>query len=558
MKTHRLKLFLLPAVTFALSLVSPKSLAATLVVTNLASLGPGTLRQALSDNITLGGGNTIVFSNVSGTITLQGELSVLAPVTILGPGSNVLAVSGNNLSRVFTVAAGPTLISDLTIRNGRLVGATGQGGQQNGQEVWGGGVYNLNGALTLSNCVVLSNSVVGGVGAARQMGTVGRGGHASGGGVANVNGTLSLLSCVFGGNQATGGRGGFATQNGAGFGGDGQGGAVYTSTGTGFISACSFMNNQSSGGLGGAIGGDGQAGTGGSGYGGSVYSVSPLLVRGTTISGSSATGGNAGDGTGNVAGGGYGGGIYSISTLSLFSSTIVSNTALGLGTDSGGGVFGGSDTGLTNCTIAFNQSDTGGGLQGTATLANTIVARNSASTGPDANGFLFNSQDYNLIENTNGMTLQGTLTHLITGQDPLLGPLQNNGGPTHTMALLSNSPAIDQGKSFGLDTDQRGFARLYNLPSIANATGGDGSDIGAYELIPTPLLNIQPAPGNNVVVFWSSDAANFRLESVTNLLSANSWQEVTNARTFVANLTIVTNSASSSMKFYRLVLPPAP
>ncbi|HEX5221115.1 MAG TPA: choice-of-anchor Q domain-containing protein, partial [Verrucomicrobiae bacterium] len=191
-----------------------------------------------------------------------------------------------------------------------------------------------------------------------------------------------------------------------------------------------------------------------------------------------------------------------------------------------------------------------------ATLANTIVARNSATNGPDGNGFLFNSQDYNLIENTNGMTLLGTLTHVIIGQDPLLGPLQNNGGPSPTMALLPNSPAIDQGRSFGLIADQRGFARPYNLPSIANAAEGDGSDIGAYELIPTPQLNIQRAPDNNVVLFWSTDAADFRLESVTNLPSAmNNWQEVTNARTYTANLAFVTNTASGTQKYYRLNLP---
>src|SRR5689334_14296522 len=100
MKTPQLKFSLLPAVTLALSLTSAQTFAATLVVTNLASLGPGTLRQALSDNITLGGGNMIVFSNVTGTITLQGELSVVSPVTIRGPGTNILAVSGNNLGRV--------------------------------------------------------------------------------------------------------------------------------------------------------------------------------------------------------------------------------------------------------------------------------------------------------------------------------------------------------------------------------------------------------------------------------------------------------------------------
>ena len=50
------------------------------------------------------------------------------------------------------------------------------------------------------------------------------------------------------------------------------------------------------------------------------------------------------------------------------------------------------------------------------------------------------------------------------------------------MALLYNSPAIDQGKSFGLAADQRGHERPFDAANIANATGGDGSDIGAFEL----------------------------------------------------------------------------
>jgi hypothetical protein len=57
-----------------------------------------------------------------------------------------------------------------------------------------------------------------------------------------------------------------------------------------------------------------------------------------------------------------------------------------------------------------------------------------------------------------------------------------NGGPTPTHALLSGSPAIDQGNSFGVHTDQRGHHRPYNYTAIPNAPGGDGSDIGAFEM----------------------------------------------------------------------------
>jgi hypothetical protein len=64
------------------------------------------------------------------------------------------------------------------------------------------------------------------------------------------------------------------------------------------------------------------------------------------------------------------------------------------------------------------------------------------STGPDIFGTV-SSGDYNLVENTSGATLSGT--HNITGVDPMLGPLQDNGGPTFTHALLVGSPAINAG-----------------------------------------------------------------------------------------------------------------
>ncbi len=80
--------------------------------------GPS-LRYCLSDAQP---GDTITFSNsVTGAILLtQGELLVGQNVTIQGPGANVLAVSGNNASRVFNVSNGIVNISGLTIRDGKV------------------------------------------------------------------------------------------------------------------------------------------------------------------------------------------------------------------------------------------------------------------------------------------------------------------------------------------------------------------------------------------------------------------------------------------------------
>jgi MYXO-CTERM domain-containing protein len=70
----------------------------------------------------------------------------------------------------------------------------------------------------------------------------------------------------------------------------------------------------------------------------------------------------------------------------------------------------------------------------------------------------------------------------------MLGALAANGGPTMTHLPLSGSPAIDAAKALaGVFTDQRGYTRVYDDSGVGNATGGDGSDIGAAEAGGTPL-----------------------------------------------------------------------
>src|SRR5262245_33598749 len=91
-----------------------------LLVYNNNNNGPGSLRQAVTDNNGLSGGNTIIFSNtVTGTITLTtGELAIGTNLTIIGPGPDVLTISGNNASRVFNISGGTVAISGLTVANG--------------------------------------------------------------------------------------------------------------------------------------------------------------------------------------------------------------------------------------------------------------------------------------------------------------------------------------------------------------------------------------------------------------------------------------------------------
>jgi hypothetical protein len=141
----------------------------------------------------------------------------------------------------------------------------------------------------------------------------------------------------------------------------------------------------------------------------------------------------------------------------------------------GGGIeyFGGT-LAVDNCTIADNTASGGGGIAYSfgfgPTIYDSIIARNSG-TNPDVQG-AFTSQGYNLIGDTTGSIGFGQ-TGDQTNVSPGLGTLQNNGGPTQTIALLLGSPAIDHGNNAGVaaTTDQRGFAR------IANGT----IDIGAVE-----------------------------------------------------------------------------
>jgi hypothetical protein len=84
----------------------------------------------------------------------------------------------------------------------------------------------------------------------------------------------------------------------------------------------------------------------------------------------------------------------------------------------------------------------------------------------------------NLIENISGATITGTTTGNILGQDPKLGLLASNGGPTLTHALLPGSPAIEAADPANvLPSDQRGFAR----PKDGDRNGVVRADIGAFE-----------------------------------------------------------------------------
>jgi hypothetical protein len=195
-------------------------------------------------------------------------------------------------------------------------------------------------------------------------------------------------------------------------------------------------------------------------FGGGIsnYNTGTLTVTNCTIAGNKAQQ--------------EGGGIFNAGTLTLTNCTISGNSAL----FGGGGIFNNDALNVTNCTISGNTAQQGGGIyndHGAATLANTIIAQNTSATGPDVDGPV-TSLGYNLIGNPSGGS--GFVATDLLDVNPLLGPLENNGGPTETMALLPGSPAITAGSAAlipsRITTDQRGAPRI-----VKHAV-----DIGAVEV----------------------------------------------------------------------------
>jgi hypothetical protein len=123
---------------------------------------------------------------------------------------------------------------------------------------------------------------------------------------------------------------------------------------------------------------------------------------------------------------------------------------------------------------------------GTGSITDTIISGGSStSTGnprPNCDGTLPDG-GHNLESTSPSQCGFSSAGGDLIGSDPLLGPLTSNGGETPTMALEPGSPAIDAGvNAAGQATDQRGLARPVDFTAVPDAAGGDGSDIGAYEL----------------------------------------------------------------------------
>jgi hypothetical protein len=261
------------------------------------------------------------------------------------------------------------------------------------------------------------------------------------GGAFKNSGTLTVINSTISGNTA------------------GTGGGGIVNYGTLTVSNSTLSSNTSNSGGGGIVNNSG------------TFSISNSTISGNT----SSTG--AGGGINNNNGG----------NLNIANSTISGNTA-----GTGGGIFNDSVTMVINSTISGNTAGTGGGIfnnfGGTLNIANSIIA-NSITGGDYAGGGTIGT----IGTNSNILVEDGTLpgTSEITG-DPNLGPLQNNGGTTFTMALGAGSAAIGAGDATISNDrpingkDQRGVTRSPTTPSI-----------GAFEyILATQATLTTPALGS--------------------------------------------------------------
>jgi Chlamydia polymorphic membrane protein (Chlamydia_PMP) repeat len=227
----------------------------------------------------------------------------------------------------------------------------------------------------------------------------------------------------------------------------------------------------------------------GYGGGGAHNRSGTLTVTNSTFSGNwAAAPHSVGDG-GAVLNDAYDGNA----TLTVINSTFSGNQSYHFG----GGIYNDNGATLTvkNSTFSDNYDFSGDAIfnLGSMTIGSTIL---NGAYGNLYNYGTVTSLGYNLSSDDGAGLLTAMGDQINT--DPMLGPLQDNGGPTFTRAPLTGSPAIDAGKNFTAATrDQRGagFVRMFDNASTANASGGDGTDIGAYEVQPaTPSYvgQIQP------------------------------------------------------------------
>ncbi|MDY0167530.1 MAG: SBBP repeat-containing protein [Thermoguttaceae bacterium] len=481
---------------------------APLVVTTASDIvgndGALSLREALLA-AALRPGETITFDPslyASGPITIVlagAPLEIMNDLAIEGPGAEHLILDGDDRSRVMSVGAGVTAtISGLTITGGAAGDA--------------GGLFNF-GELTVTNCAIVGNRAHYGAGPPW--------GDGHGGGIFNA-GILLLSDSIISNNTASAGGGGLVNwyEGGSGTSAiiqrttisdnttDYAGGGILNWGREGYVAELDVTVIDST--ISGNSAADG---------GGGIYSrFATMTIANVTVSANSAYSAsavyNVGDAvieasaiTGNTSTGKWGSGaIDNTGNLSVVNSFIAYNTAYywggGIYVDPDASVFGPVSTSIVNSAIIGNRAVRGGGVSlglsgtATATIANSIIANNHASTHPDADFFggaleagsghnLYGIWSEEMLLDPN--SIYGTPNNPL---DPMLTVISNEQGTATHYRPMPDSPVVDSGNNT-LARDSSGNPLMHDI--LNNTRMVDYSqaseaivDIGAVELQPAP------------------------------------------------------------------------
>jgi hypothetical protein len=412
-----------PVAERSLAPLPPSFAPMTLVVTSTADdLTEGTLRKAIQDAEP---GSTITFDPAlaGATIQLQPQpplgsvLHIQKDLIVEGPQPGGITLRGGGIGVVINAHApeGAVILRDLTITGGATASE--------------GGGLRTHGLVQLERVRVTGNTAF------------------LGGGIFVGGGTLRLVESIVTGNVAE----------------QGEGGGVRAEEQTSLVEiiGSTISDNVAD-------------------FGGGVYASGTVVIAGSTISGNVAAHSSGGvrsrvlvvDGStisGNRAEGGSGGGLAGM-FLTVRNSTISGNAS----SDVGGGIFASIELHATHVTIVGNTAiASGAGFfsnDADLFLANSLIAGNLRNGDPVNCGGPVGERTFagrNLISDTSC----GAEGEALVVDDPILGPLADNGGPTETHAILRGSPGIDWTDTCPLDVEQRGFAR----------PAGAGCDAGAVE-----------------------------------------------------------------------------
>jgi hypothetical protein len=404
---------------------APPGVRGAIVVTNCDDSGPGSLREAYfnaidNDEIDLSQLDCSTISLTTGALTNSPSAD---NVILVGPGKYDLTIDGGNRNRVLVHNGSEYLqVFGLSLTGGSYIGPYG-----------GGCIYSYGsifaGYANISGCSLSSSGTDHAYGGAI---------YAKGGVIledVHITGSTAhaASSDSAGGAVWAGGKVQIVTStiSGNSVAGDGshyaRGGGLFALTDV-RVAYSTFADNT-------ADSGGGIFLAGAADY--------PMQVANSTISGNHARG--------------AGGGLYSkYRPLELSNSTITANTAV---FDFGAGAYLVSDTDIESTIVAGNTSQDG--------LQASDVGGNATITITGANNLIFAS------------TLPVPIDTI--DADPMLGPLQDNGGFSATHALLPGSPAIDHGNNvLAAVFDQRGYDETTSAFGYEREVGAS-ADIGAFE-----------------------------------------------------------------------------